>query len=219
MIISLNGEIRQLDQTRLLLNQLDLEADKAFIIGVDGGCLHLESLGLIPNRMVGDFDSTRDLERLKAKWPMALFEKYPAEKDYTDAEIAIAFALKESPERIVFIGAFGGRMDHFLGNVMLMRKVPNAIDVFALDENNWMQWVRGPFEGAYGRNQMNYKYLSLIPLIKDFEGITLKGFKYPLNDATIEVGDSLGISNEIDLETGYVTILSGEGVIIRSNDR
>lgn len=219
VIIALNGEVRSPKQTLFVLSQIVIDKEKPFIIGVDGGCSHLERLGLEPNRMVGDFDSTKDLESLKRKWPKALFEKYPSEKDYTDAELAIEFALKEAPERIVFIGAFGGRMDHFLGNVMLMRKIPESVEAYALDENNWMQWVRGPFEKSYTQKELNYKYLSLVPLIKAFEGITLMGFKYPLKDATIEVGDSLGISNEIESETARVKILRGEGLVIRSNDR
>ena len=63
-----------------------------------------------------------------------------------------------------------------------------------------------------------FTYISLLPLTAAVKGITLDGFQYPLIDATLEMGQSLGISNKLQADTGSITIGEGLLLIIESRD-
>ena len=60
--------------------------------------------------------------------------------------------------------------------------------------------------------------MSLIPLTSTVEGLTLTGFKYPLNDYTLPIGTSLGISNEIIEDIAHIEMEKGILIVIESKD-
>ncbi|MCI8352674.1 MAG: hypothetical protein HFJ58_03580 [Clostridia bacterium] len=62
------------------------------------------------------------------------------------------------------------------------------------------------------------KYISLIPLTSKVSGVTLKGFKYPLHDYTLKIGESLGISNEVVNDVATIDIKEGILIVIESKD-
>src|SRR5687768_10796471 len=105
-VILLGGRLRA---TPRLLSQVA----GARAIAADGGMAHAEALGLVPELWAGDFDSTDDaLAQRYAHVPRMV---YPAEKDATDGEIAIAEALRRGASKIVLAGGLGGQIDHALG--------------------------------------------------------------------------------------------------------
>ena len=63
-----------------------------------------------------------------------------------------------------------------------------------------------------------YKYISLIPLTTVVENVTLKGLKYPLENRTLYIGDSLGISNEQLQEQAEIQLGKGILILIKSKD-
>ncbi|MNV61115.1 Thiamine pyrophosphokinase [compost metagenome] len=66
--------------------------------------------------------------------------------------------------------------------------------------------------------ERGYQYVSLLPITPEVTGITLQGFKYPLEGATLKLGMSLAVSNQLIAPTGTVTIESGLLLIIQSRD-
>ena len=91
-------------------------------VGVDHGVLVLLEHDIMPNLALGDFDSvtSEELKMIQEKLPeVSLF---PAEKDETDLELAIDWAIRQKPSNIYIFGATGGRMDHFLANIQLLQK-------------------------------------------------------------------------------------------------
>lgn len=216
VVVLLNGEIKDCVKTRETLEPwLD---DECRVIGVDGGCRYLTPLALKPDRLIGDFDSTEDLVALRSSWPEIACDVYLPEKDFTDAELAIDVALSYHPTTIVFVGCFGGRMDHEFANLLLLERIPKPIESYAINENNIVQWVSAPFEKVVYKENFAHKYLSLIPLVKRFEGVTLRGVKYPLDKAQIEIGHTLGVSNELKSHKGEIVIESGKGLLVFSRD-
>ena len=63
------------------------------------------------------------------------------------------------------------------------------------------------------------KYISFLAMSEKVEGITLKGFKYPLLKYTMTNDDGIGISNEIQEDTAYVEFESGILLMIMSRDK
>ena len=139
----------------------------------------------------------------------------PIYKDLTDTEMAFNWALDQKPSQILLVGALGTRFDHSLANVHLLRKgMAQGIPCAIMDANNLIMVIdqstrvrRGP-----------YTHISLLPLSLEVTGITLHGFQYPLQQATLEIGMSLGISNVLLKPEGLIELSSGLLLVVQSKD-
>ena len=188
------------------------------IIAVDKGLEALYQLHIIPNHVVGDFDSVSPefLEFYKNQ-SQIIFHKFNAEKDNTDTDIAVKLAMELKSSKITILGALGKRMDHAIANIHILKDALEAnIPCQILDRYNRIYLINKSIQleknNAYG------KYVSLIPLTSTVEGLTLTGFKYLLNDYTLTIGTSLGISNEIVTDTAYIEMKNGILIVIESRD-
>lgn len=143
--------------------------------------------------------------------------RYRPEKDDTDTQIGVRLALDLRCSLIRVLGGTGTRLDHVLGNLQVMEyALKRGGQMVITDPHNRVTMHASPFTisraGQWG------KYVSLIPWGGDVAGITLSGFKYPLQNASIVTAQSLGISNEITEETAEVTFTKGILVMVESKD-
>lgn len=190
-------------------------------VGVDHGNLVLLERGIIPDFALGDFDSVTVDELQQIQEKVSEISVFPAEKDETDLELAIDWAIHQKPSNIYIFGATGGRMDHFLANIQLLQKkrilqYGTDTNIYLVDENNSLT-VKTP--GTYPiQADSTKKYFSLLSVTKEVSGITLTGFKYPLDQATLKRGSSLCISNELISDCGNVSFEKGILMMVRSND-
>lgn len=193
--------------------------EKSIWVGVDRGVFNLIEKKIIPTIAFGDFDSVSDEEMVEIEKNVLNLKKYKPEKDETDLELAVSWALMQKPSKIQIFGATGGRLDHFLANVQLLIKPVmdgDLTDILLVDQKN-IVFVKSP--GCYKiKNDIKKKYISFVPVTFDVKNITLNGFKYPLNNCHISLGSTLCISNE--LIGGYGTFSFTEGILIvvRSRD-
>lgn len=188
------------------------------IIAVDRGLEALYELGIMPNYVVGDFDSVsiKILEFYQNK-SQVIFHKYNPEKDNTDTDMALKLAIQLNSANITIMGALGKRMDHALSNIHILKEALEAnIPCQIIDVNNKIYLLKNKItlykDKTYG------KYISLIPLTSTVEGLTLKGFQYPLSNASLSIGQSLGVSNEIIQEIATIELKSGILIVIESRD-
>ncbi|WAA13909.1 thiamine diphosphokinase [Fervidibacillus halotolerans] len=189
-----------------------------FWIAVDKGVKYLMDEGIVPNMAVGDFDSISEKEREIYEQTVPLFKIYEKEKDETDLDIALSFALEKKPKIIRIFGATGGRIDHLMANISLLIK-PLQINgplIELIDRQNLIQ-VKGPGQYVLKR-KLDKPYISFIPLTNKIAGLTLKGFKYPLEDRQIPFGSTLCISNELIQEYGTYSFEKGILLVIESSD-
>lgn len=186
-------------------------------MGVDKGVAYLLEQSIKPTKAFGDFDSisSQELANIKVHLPDA--EVFPSEKDETDTEIAINWALEQKPDLIRIFGGTGGRLDHFLGNIQLLLKgLERHILIEIHDVQNQLFAVN---EGNYSiAKDGSFPFISFMPVTPDVKGITLKGFKYPLEKKHIRFGDTLCISNELEVESGTFSFDEGILMVIRSRD-
>ncbi len=109
-------------------------------VGVDKGTVSLLEAGIIPQEAFGDFDSITEEELMQIQKAAPALHVYQAEKDYTDLELALDWALQKEPETIRMFGVTGGRADHFLGNIQLLYKALHKnTDVELIDRQNDIQ--------------------------------------------------------------------------------
>jgi thiamine pyrophosphokinase len=191
------------------------------LIGADRGALFLVRHGLTPDLALGDFDSVSPDELADIRAASRRFEDCdPVLKDWTDTEMAFVRALEgrpEPPQEIVLLGALGSRFDHSLANVHLLRKgLERGISCRIVDGHNEVRLVDHSASATLHRGA--YANVSLLPLTLEVRGITLLGFQYPLHNATLTIGQSLGISNVLLEPTGVVTVEEGLLLVIQSRD-
>lgn len=186
-------------------------------IGVDRGVYHLLQLGITPKVAFGDFDSLSDTERIEALKQVEIVYPYPKEKDATDLELAIDWALQKQPANIFVFGATGGRLDHGLMNVqLLIKSVQMKVEMWLIDKQNKLT-LKEP--GCYDVKQTkNYHYLSFLPFSSMVEQLTIAGVKYPLQNETLALGSSLCVSNEIVANKATFSFTDGLLLILQSKD-
>lgn len=184
-----------------------------FIIASDHGLEALNVCKIIPNYIIGDFDSIDN--NLLQNYSDTEIVRLNPEKDYTDTHMALKKAIEIRSQKIVILGATGSRIDHLIGNIHILKEaLENNIDCKLVDSNNEIFLIN---KDSYIKKDTHFKYISLIPLTTTVTGITLKGFKYSLNNACLRIGHSIGISNE-QISDGIINIDEGILIIIRSKD-
>lgn len=187
-----------------------------YVIGVDGANDTLMELNIEPDLIIGDFDSCN--ETVKDKFLSSSKTKLlnPV-KDLTDTHAAVLEAIKLKPEFITIIGATGKRLDHFMGNLALLKLcLDYGIKAEILDKHNRITMIDKQM--IINKKNQYGKYVSLIPFSDEVTGITLTGFAYGLSNATMIKADTIGISNEIREEEGFITIKTGYLMVMETKD-
>ncbi|MBF2514758.1 thiamine diphosphokinase [Listeria marthii] len=186
-------------------------------VGVDRGAKRLLDRGIVPAIAMGDFDSltTEELADLKTKVDEVL--EFPAEKDETDTEIGLSWAMEEHPDVIRIFGATGGRLDHLLANLMMLTKPRFLAAVPVVELIDRYNYIKMYTPGSYTIEKLPDKKYVAFTTMKDVTGLTLKGFAYPLDNATYPVGSALS-SNEFVEPVGEFSFTSGMILLTQSND-
>ncbi|MFW0779918.1 thiamine diphosphokinase [Rossellomorea marisflavi] len=196
---------------------VDVPMDGHIWVGVDRGVFTLLEKGMEPHVAFGDFDSVSPREWQLISSRVEEVNRYRPEKDETDLELALNWAVEQDPEDITIYGATGGRLDHFMGNVQLLLKDDlKGISVRLVDSLNEM-YIKRPGEHGVKTNP-RYTYISFVPISPIVQGLTLSGFKYPLTNRNIYWGSTLCISNELIQSHGTFSFSDGIIMVIRSND-
>lgn len=190
------------------------------VVSVDGGLEATKALGLTPSAIVGDFDTVPEeiLEEYRRN-PGILWDVHRPEKDETDTELAINTAIKMGCKKLLILGATGGRLDHELSNIHLLKLcLDRQVEAFLYDAWNKVYLLA---EGkVFKRREIYGTYVSFIPLTENVKGITLTGFKYPLRGKDISVGVEAGlcVSNEVTETEASIRFDSGILICVESRD-
>ncbi|KEK25787.1 thiamine diphosphokinase [Bacillus gaemokensis] len=193
------------------------ESEEVIWVAVDRGVYRLLQRGIVPTVAFGDYDSVTAEELAWMQEQTNELHIVPREKDQTDLEIAIHWALEQNPNIIRIFGATGGRLDHGLANIqMLLKGLEERAEMYIIDNKNEIAVKK---VGTYIiEENKKFPYVSFVPVTEVVTGITLYGFKYPLTNKTIEWGSTLCISNELIMEKGTFSFTSGILMVIRSTD-
>lgn len=180
----------------------------ALIIAADGGAKVARYFGCKIDRVIGDMDSLSEelLTTLSAEG--VILDRYPAEKDETDLELALRYAvLTEEIPWIRLIAWAGGRLDHTLSNIYLLA-LPylRGCDVAMLNED---EEVRLLTPGEHRLNGSVGETVSLIPLSDTVEGIVTEGLFYPLKNEDLIIGPARGMSNVISAPEASLSFEKG----------
>ncbi len=189
-------------------------AEADIVVAVDSGVRIARKHGLPVHVLIGDLDSASDGDRAWAIAEEAELIEHPEDKDATDLELALDHLKELDVDRILAVGVEGGRLDHELGNWAVLCRPQSALVE-----------IRTPTGKAYllngdGANELDLDaelgdLVTLLPVGGVAKGVWATGVRWPLDGATLEPGSTLGVSNEITEETGYVSVESGTLLVVR----
>ena len=181
------------------------------VICADSGQEVAGALGLTPQTIIGDFDSS-----LRPTGTKSAVIELPSEKDMTDSEAAVDLAYARGFRLIDVLGGFGGRLDHSLGNLGIMAKYLQLGARVRFSDGYNLAWMQAP--GVHQVSRHRYPFFGLVAFGGDVTGLTLEGFKYSLEDFTLVEATTLGVSNEFLADPATVSFRSGLLIFIHSRD-
>lgn len=186
------------------------------IICCDGGMHHAKKLGIIPDYIVGDFDSVRPEVLEEYKQMGISMRQFPTHKNETDMQLGMLLAMELGATEIIMIGGIGDRFDHTLANAhLLLHLLKNGIKGILVNEKNRVELIDREtiFYGKKG------DLVSTIPLSMMVEGVTLEGLEYPLTDYNLALDDELvAVSNVMMGDCAKVRIKSGYLFVMQTRD-
>ena len=208
------------------------------LIAADRGLEFFLDYLILPDVVIGDFDSLSEdgknfLEMQNEditycgmlEWKLQKGEgkvvevvRLRPEKDDSDTQSAMNYAIQNGAKEIVILGVTGNRVDHLMANFgLLILAQKQDTEVALADRYNYMKLI--PSGTILKKAEQFGKYVSFFPLGGDVTGLTLEGFKYPLDKYHLTTADSgLTVSNEISEEYAKVTYESGTLLMIMSRD-
>jgi thiamine pyrophosphokinase len=176
------------------------------VVAADSGLEQAARLGLAVDVVIGDFDSVDPAALAAAKDSGASIEPYPAEKDYTDLELAVRAARRFGAERVVVVGGWGGRIDHALANLLLLGSAEYApLHLEAIGAGGRVIAIHDRAELAGSPGDL----VTLLAVGAPARGVRTTGLKFPLRGETLEPGSTRGVSNELIATTATVEIEQG----------
>ena len=181
-----------------------------YIIACDQGYGHAVNAGIVPDLVVGDFDS----------WPgpiaagIDVIRANPA-KDDTDTLMAVRAAMERGYSDLIICGALGGRIDHELANVSLCGfAAERGMKCTLIDQHHQIfAFQNGTRRISRGR----WTKISVFAMDRKVRGVTFSGLRYPLVDAELTNTFPLGVSNEFIADKAEITVKEGMLLIILSD--
>ena len=176
-----------------------------FVIAADGGLVHTQKLNIVPNEILGDFDSLGHIPEGA--------NVFPVEKDDTDAMLAVRRGLSLGYREFVLYGSLDGpRLDHTVANFQTLQYLADH------DARGYLvgrdQLVTLVKDGGIFFPAGTEGTVSVFCMGKDAEGVTLEGLYYPLENGTLTLGFPLGVSNHFTGEAATITVKSGSLLVL-----
>lgn len=190
------------------------------VIAIDGGLEKADGLGIMPTHIVGDFDTvSKEILNKYSRNDKINIKRLIPEKDFTDTQVALSTALDNGCTHIEIAGGTGTRLDHTIANIhILQMALGRCEDAVIVNENNRIRLVNG--KRTVKKTDVFGKYISFLPLTEHVKNVSLRGFKYPLDNYDFDVKTtlSLGVSNELAKEEAEVELDEGVLIMIESAD-
>lgn len=180
-------------------------AEDDFVIAADGGLRHTEKLGIVPQEILGDFDSLG--------YTPTGANVFPVEKDDTDAMLAVRRGLQLGYREFVLYGSVdGSRLDHTVANFQTLQFLADRGAVGYLVGKDFLITVVK--DGAIAFPAGCRGTLSVFCLGSDASDVNLEGLYYPLKNGALTAGFPLGVSNHFTGEPARIAVGQGSLLVL-----
>lgn len=184
------------------------------VIAADGGADWLASIGAVPHRLVGDLDSIEpDLVTTLSDAGVAI-ERHPVDKDASDLELSLAAAVAAGADDIVVLGALGGDLDHLAANLLML-----GVEIVAgrrlrlVHDRTTARMLIGPAELELDATVGSR--VSMFAVGDAADGVTTRGLQWPLTDARLAAGSSLGLANVVRDPPAAAAVRAGRLLVVQ----
>jgi len=185
----------------------DLKDSFDLVLASDGGYRTAKKMGLNIDVLIGDFDSITSEDLKEAKKKGIKIISFPTDKDKTDGELTVDYAVSLGSKEIVILGSFKEELDHALGNLFLLFKLDKVGIISKLITQLYeIELINSEKEYIGKINQE----LSLIPVSDTVEGLNIEGSKYNLKNVKVEMGQTLTLRNVIIDQNAKVYLKKGK---------
>ena len=188
------------DKIEIIKNKNDL------IIACDGGLEHCRNNNILPDMVIGDFDSLGYIPDNENTLVL------PIEKDDTDTAFAVKYAMKKEYKKIIIYGGTGGkRADHTYANITLLAYVSKKGGQAYLDCGNYSITAITDSQIIFNKD-MNGD-VSVFSFNERSTGVYEKGLKYSLVNSILENCNPIGVSNSFTGQESVIAVKSGTLII------
>jgi thiamine pyrophosphokinase len=177
-------------------------------VAADSGFDLAKKLNILPDLLVGDFDSLEPSKELE-EYPEERIRRYPRDKDDTDAELGLQALWDRGIQRVIVAGGGGGRVDHLLGLVSLFEREKTPTLWYTSKEI--IQAVEGTLVVTGCKGQT----VSFFPLGGAVAGMSSNGLKWPLDGLEWNRGD-MGVSNVFTDDRSTISVSRGRLLMVRT---
>ena len=183
------------------------------ILAIDKGIEICRDLNILPQILIGDFDSAESSAVNWARENKIPIERHPVDKDLTDTQLALnlieqTYSLLPTPYSLIITGIFGGRLDHLFSNIFTC--AASKIKTCLADEREIIFFVNGGEDFSVKFFVRPYA-LSLLPISEIVEGVTLKNVHWDLENATLRQNFPNAVSNRV--ESDEIKISAAKGTL------
>jgi thiamine pyrophosphokinase len=171
---------------------------------------------MVPDLVVGDMDSLGEAGVREVEGRGALLERHPIRKDKMDGHLAIIAAGERGATDVDLLCATGGSVSSFFAVPHILL----AAERMGLRATMVAGWGQAFVLEAGSRKVSGdpRDSVSVFPLTGPAAGVSLEGFSYPLEDARLEIGDTLGFHNELVDRVGRVSVEEGALLVIHETE-
>ncbi len=211
-------------KTAILIGAGELDNDMAeiikqklredvMVIALDGGLAFCAEHGIVPDRIVGDFDSLPfEKQELLTAYPKEIIHRLPCEKDDTDTLAAIRLAVEMGYERFIIYGGLGGRLSHTMANIQsLMLVKEQGLYGELVGKNSRIFIIK---EECVALPVKEKGYISVFAYSEKAEGVTIKNLKYEVEDAELTNAFPIGVSNEFIGKEAKIAVKKGTLLVV-----
>lgn len=176
------------------------------IIAADAGYLNLKNNNIKPDYLIGDFDSLPEVPDFKN------IISYPTEKDDTDLLLSVKKALDLGFKKIKIYGALGGRIDHSIANLQILRYIKeHKAQGYIVGMNEVITVIENE-KIIFDKSCMGT--ISIFALSKQALGVNIKNLKYEIQNKTLGYSYPIGVSNEFIGKEAVVAVKEGSLILV-----
>lgn len=178
------------------------------LVCADGGLKIAAKIGLLPDAIIGDFDSSAPALREQYSGKSILIHN--RDQNSTDIEKVLDYLLSRNCKRVVLLAAFGSRLDHSIANISILLKYAERLRLFIVHGSSLLTHL----SGKHLFSTIPGEIISLYGFNRKTRFSTM-GLKYSLRNEPIPFGTREGTSNVAEGDSVTVKVKGGTGVIVR----
>ena len=183
------------------------------VVAADGGARYALEAGVMPDLVVGDMDSLGEDFARKIERRGASLERYPVRKDKMDGHLAVLAARERGATAVDLLCAAGGGLGALFATAHILLAAERiGLHSTLVADRGRMFVIEDDSRTVQGTPQDS---VSIFPLSGPAVGVTLEGMEYPLENASLEPGDTLGFHNELIGREATVSVESGALLVVQ----